>query len=58
MRVLMEMRLWGQAAQRYMSCHGREVTNATTGLECVAILRCDVTDVVVLKRDLLWGRRP
>ena len=42
-------------AQCYLARHGHEVKTATNGLECVALLRRDVPDVVVLQRELLWG---
>lgn len=44
-----------EVARQYLSRHGHEVKTATNGLESVAILQCDVPDVVVLQRELLWG---
>jgi len=44
-----------EVAQRYLSRHGLQVKTATNGLESVAHMRCDVPDVVVLQRELLWG---
>lgn len=44
-----------EVARQYLSRHGHEVKTATNGLESVALMQCDVPDVVVLQRGLLWG---
>jgi CheY-like chemotaxis protein len=44
-----------EVAQCYLARHGHEVKTATNGLESVAILRRDMSDAVVLEREMLWG---
>lgn len=44
-----------EAAHRYLSRRGYAVEVASNGLDCVAHLRREVPDVVVLDRKLQWG---
>lgn len=44
-----------EVAQRYLSQNGHEAETASNGLECVACLRRDAPDVVVLEQEMLWG---
>lgn len=44
-----------EVVERYLTHHGHEVRIAASGLECLALLRRDAPDVVVLHRGLPWG---
>lgn len=41
--------------QSYLWDHGYEAEFATSGMECVAVLKDFLPDVLLLERDLLWG---
>jgi DNA-binding response OmpR family regulator len=41
--------------RQFLTRHGYAVETATDGLECLAILRCFLPDVLVLDVEILWG---